>query len=112
MKKKKPFKPDTLARMQGALKGVNGYDETAVVIYANHTTYRFQNGVVGSPNVLHTIWDYMLSNYDKGIADNPTKMIVQTMLTAIAMHYEPEQITEILGDIRKQIQDINNKMKN
>ena len=31
MKKKKPFKPDPLARLQGALKGVNGYDETAVV---------------------------------------------------------------------------------
>lgn len=112
MSKSKKPKQSTLARLQVALKDADGYCETVFLVYANHITKRFQNGVVGDPNVLHGIFDYMLSNYDQGIADQPTRMAVQCMMTAIALHYEPQAFAEKLEQIRKEIQDIENSQKN
>lgn len=54
----------------------------------------------------------MLSNYDQGIADQPTRMAVQCMMTAIALHYDPQAFAEKLEQIRKEIQDIENSQKN
>lgn len=112
MSKSKKPKQSTLARLQVALKDADGHRETVFLVYANHITKRFQNGVVGDSNVLHVIFDYMLSNYDQGIADQPTRMAVQCMMTAIALHYEPQAFAEKLEQIRKEIQDIENSQKN
>lgn len=111
MSNKKP-KQSTLVRLQEALKDTDGHRETVFLLYANHVTKRFQNGVVGDPNVMHGIFDYMLSNFDKGIADQPTKMFMLTMLTALATHYEPGEFEKKLADIRADLENIANREKN
>lgn len=109
---KMKIKGATLNRIQEAMKDADGHRETVLVIYANHITKRFQTGVVGNPEVLHSIWVHMIDQCEKGIADQPTKTAMLTLFTALALYYEPDELNKKMAGIRAEIEAIANKGKN
>lgn len=111
MSKKKP-KQSTLARLQNVMKDADGHRETVMIIYVNHITKRYQNGVIGKPDVLHTAWANMIDQYEKDIADQPTKMAIATMFAALALYYEPDELAKKMADIRAAIKEIKDRDNN
>jgi len=111
MSKQKP-KRSTLSRMQRVMQDADGHRETVMIVYANHVTKRFQNGVIGNPDVLHSIWAYMIDNYEKGVADQPTKTAMVTLFAALALYYEPDELAKKMADIRAAIKEIKDRDKN
>lgn len=109
---KQKLKQSTLARLQNVMKDADGHRETVMIIYVNHITKRYQNGVIGNPDVLHTVWAYMIDQYEKDIADQPTKMAIATLFAALALYYEPDELAKKMADIRAAIKEIKDRDKN
>ena len=109
---KMKIKGGTLSRLQEVMKDADGHRETVMIVYVNHVTKRYQNGVIGNPDVLHTIWAYMIDQYEKGIADQPTKMAIATLFAALALHYDPDELAKKMAGIRAEIEAVANKDKN
>lgn len=109
---KMKIKGAILSRLQAVMKDADGHRETVLIVYANHVTKRFQNGVIGNPDVLHSIWAYMIDNYEKDIANQPTKMAIATLFAALALYYEPDELAKKMADIRAAIKEIKDRDKN
>lgn len=109
---KMKIKGAILSRLQEVMKDADGHRETVLIVYANHVTKRFQNGVIGNPDVLHSIWAYMIDNYEKGVADQPTNTAMVTLFAALALYYEPDELAKKVADIRAAINALKDKDKN
>ena len=88
------MKIDLEARLRRALQGVNGKEQTVLMMYADTDADGGGIGVVGDPSVLFKMFATVLNMVKRGDAEQEYKAISKAILAALYGNYTIEELRD------------------